>query len=58
MEKLFDERNEEKKELDSNQLQIFAKPRDVCYIKLGVNVGFEENGKDGFMRPVLVISKI
>ena len=58
MEKLFDEWNEEKKELDINVLQVFAKPRDVCYVKLGMNVWFEENGKSGFMRPVLVINKI
>jgi hypothetical protein len=27
-------------------------------MKLGTNIGYEENGKSGYMRPVLIIKKI
>jgi len=55
---LLDIWNEEKKQIDEKNLTVFAKPRQICYIKLGCNVWFEENGKRWFMRPVLIISKI
>jgi mRNA interferase MazF len=55
---LFNKWNEEKKEINNNNLKVFAKPRQVCYIKLGCNVGYEEDGKRWFMRPVLIINKI
>ena len=50
--------NGEKQFIDEKKLVVFAKPRDVCYVKLGYNIWFEENGKDWFMRPVLIINKI
>jgi len=55
---LFDQWNKEKQKIDEKRLCVFAKPRDVCYIKLGYNVWYEENGKTWFLRPVLVINKI
>jgi hypothetical protein len=34
------------------------KERDIWWVSVGVNVGFEEDGKNGnFVRPVLVIKK-
>ena len=30
----FDQWNEDKKVIDQNKITIFAKPRDICYIKL------------------------
>ncbi len=55
---IFDQWNNEKKHIDGLSLCVFAKPRDVCYIKLGYNIWFEENGKREFLRPVLIINKI
>ena len=55
---IFDQWNSEKKYIDTTSLYVFAKPRDVCYIKLWCNIWSEENGKREFLRPVLIINKI
>jgi mRNA interferase MazF len=57
---LFDKWNEEKKYLHSisERKDIFINPGEVWYIKMGINIGFEQNGKKEFRRPVLVIKKI
>ena len=57
-EKIFNQWNQEKQEIDEKILSVFAKPRDICYIKLGYNIWYEENGKSWFLRPVLIINKI
>jgi mRNA-degrading endonuclease toxin of MazEF toxin-antitoxin module len=55
----FDAWNEEKKSLDAQNLPIrHPKVRYIWYVKLGVNVGFESDGKKKFKRPVLVLAKI
>lgn len=59
---LYDERNETKKWIhfqEHDQVSnIFLNEREIWYTKLGVNVGYEENGKRWFLRPVLVLRKV
>ena len=53
----FDKWNQKKKDID--KLTSFLHPNvgEVWWIKLGLNVGSEINGKeDNFLRPVLVIN--
>ena len=41
-----------------NSLPPLYKERDIWWVSVGVNVGFEEDGKNGnYVRPVLVIKK-
>lgn len=55
----FDEWNEEKKKIHiTGQSTVFINPRDLWYVKMGVNVGNETNGKDEFIRPVLVLKRV
>ena len=60
MKKQFDQRNEQKKEIDASchEDSFYVKERQIWNVKLWVNVGCEENGKWWFMRPVLVVKKI
>lgn len=59
---LYDERNETKKEIhfqSQNQWKhFFLNEREIRYVRLWVNVGYEENGKKSFLRPVLVLKKV
>ena len=57
---MFDERNEEKKELHKRDdlEDFFVNEWEIWYVKLGVNVWFEQNGKNEYQRPVLVIQRI
>jgi mRNA interferase MazF len=69
---IFDEWNEEKKEIQSqvNEYKnltdeekkkvkkVYINEREVWYMKLGQNLWSESNGKKYFRRPVLVIKKV
>lgn len=56
---IFDFWNEQKKSLDNRKDVVFyVKPREIWFVKMGKNIGFEEDGKDDFLRPVLVLKKI
>ena len=58
MSKDFDTWNEQKKSLDRATKHILFKEREVWWCRLGVNVGYEQNGKgDNFFRPILVLKK-
>ena len=57
-ENLFDLWNNEKKLLNRKIRIVNPKPREIRYIKIGVNVWNEIFWKIWFFRPVLVISKI
>ena len=58
MSKRYDEWNEVKKETDSLVAPIF-KEREVYYMRLGDNVGHEQNGKgDKFVRPVIILKRL
>ena len=57
--KEFDEWNNDKKILAfCDNKKVYPKTRHIYYIKLGVNIGFESDGKIRFLRPVLVLAKL
>ncbi len=60
MEYDFDIWNEEKKSINSAPLskKFYVNHREIWFVKMGKNIGFEENGKDQFLRPVLVLKKV
>lgn len=54
----FDKWNEVKKDTHKEKGTVGFRNRDIFYIKMGQNVGFEQNGKgDNFVRPVIVLKK-
>ena len=54
----FDSWNGQKKVLDSLQNKKTFHEREIWFIKIGENVGFEQNGKgDEFLRPVIIFKK-
>lgn len=60
---LFDSWNQEKKHINKywstgKIKDFYINYRDVWYIKLGINVWYEQNWKTDFKRAVLVIKKI
>ena len=56
--KEFDEWNEVKKGISNNNQKFFIKQREIYWVYLGENIGFEQNGKgEEFLRPVLVYKK-
>lgn len=56
MKKHFDEWNDKKKHIDLSEKLIGVKQRDVVFVYMGQNIGFEQNGKgDEFLRPVVVL---
>lgn len=55
----FDEWNEEKKFLHTQELhERYINPREIWYVKMGLNIGNEQNGKKVFRRPILVMKRI
>jgi mRNA interferase MazF len=59
MEKDFDGWNHIKKEVnDGSAARVFFHPRELWFAHLGVNVGFEQDGRGKeFLRPVFVVRK-
>ena len=58
MEKDFDNWNIKKKKISQREEEILFHEREVWWCALGVNIGFEQDGKnDNFERPVLVMKK-
>ncbi len=54
--KHFDVWNHQKKEIDAKEHLTGIKERDVVFIHMGQNIGFEQNGKgEAFLRPVIVL---
>ncbi len=52
----FDTWNEIKKQIQNENAHLGYKNRDIFYIKMGHNIGFEQNGKGNqFIRPVVII---
>ncbi len=50
--------NDLKKSLSKKEKLISFKDRDIFYMNMGENLGFEQNGKgEGFVRPVIVFKK-
>jgi mRNA interferase MazF len=53
--KNFDKWNEVKKNLNKKNKLIIPKEREIYWASIGINIGFEQDGKgDKFSRPVLV----
>ncbi len=58
MNKNFDKWNKIKKETDNIKNIIKFQERHILFMKIGVNVGYEQDGKgEEFLRPVLVYKK-
>jgi mRNA-degrading endonuclease toxin of MazEF toxin-antitoxin module len=58
MQKNFDGWNIQKKKIHNSQRNIFFHEREVWWCSLGVNIGFEQDGKnDLFERPILILKK-
>ena len=56
MEKDFDKWNNQKKVIHNRGENKFYHPRDIWWCRLGLNVGYEQDGKDiDFERPILVL---
>ena len=54
----FDTWNTLKKKINNKKNTKTIRERDVFFISLGENIGFEQNGKgERFLRPVLVLRK-
>lgn len=55
----FNSRNKIKEELHNERRRVFVNEREVRVAHLGINIGFEEDGKgESFVRPVLVIKRL
>ena len=58
MPKDFDQWNGEKKKLELCNQKVFFRERDVFFVCLGVNIGYEQDGKNkNFSRPIIVLRK-
>ncbi len=56
--KEFDNWNEIKKETQDKKVTFIFKVREIYWLKVGQNIGYEVYGKgDDFLRPVLIIRK-
>ena len=56
--KKFDEWNEVKKKADNDNKLVGFRNRDIFYMKMGENIGFEQNGKgENFVRPIIILKK-
>ena len=56
MEKDFDGWNEEKKATNNREDRLLYHEREVRWCRLGVNIGFEQDGTGGdHSRPVLIL---
>ena len=52
----FDGWNKEKKRINDTNPPVFFHTREVWWCKLGINVGFEQDGKNKqFSRPVVIL---
>jgi mRNA-degrading endonuclease toxin of MazEF toxin-antitoxin module len=58
MKKDFQDWHKEKSEMDEFKERAFFHEREVWFTSLGVNVGFEQDGRgEKFLRPVIVLKK-
>ena len=55
MQDSYDKWNSVKKDTNSEELSVGFKQRDIFNVRVGQNIGFEQNGKGKeFVRPVLI----
>ncbi len=58
-EEQYNHRNQEKQELHfGNGSSFFVNTREIWFVKMWINVWYEENGKEEFMRSVVVLRKV
>ena len=58
MMKKFDEWNEVKKEIHTRKERLYFREGEIWWVNLGINIGYEIDGKsDMFSRPVLIVKK-
>jgi mRNA interferase MazF len=58
MNKDFKEWHNEKGDLHENKVRAFFHEREVWFASVGLNIGFEQDGRgDSFLRPVIVLKK-
>lgn len=58
MSKKFDNWNDVKKNLHGEHKAVIFKERDIFWVSIGVNIGYEQDGKgEIFSRPVVIIKK-
>src|SRR5579863_9837041 len=58
MHKDFDAWNHDKKAINAGGVYVFFHPRELWFAHLGVNVGFEQDGRGNeFLRPILIVRK-
>lgn len=56
--KQYNEWNIIKQSIESKEKSLIFKPREIFWLQMGQNIGYETNGKgDSFLRPVIVIRK-
>jgi len=55
----YDKWNEIKKETQKDKKIRLYKERDIFFIKMGQNIGYEQNGKgENFVRPIVILKRI
>jgi len=58
MQKDFDQWNEKKKQIDAKENRLFFYQREIWWVNLGLNIGYEQNGKGiEYTRPVIIAGK-
>ncbi len=58
MDKDFKEWFIQKNDLHKNKVRAFFHEREVWFASIGVNIGFEQDGRgDSFLRPVVILRK-
>ena len=56
---IYDKWNINKKNIQKSKTRnLFINIREIWFTKMGKNIGYEEDGKESFLRPVLVIKKV
>ena len=56
MDDQYNKWNKVKKEIASEKIFVGFKNRDIFYMKMGKNIGFEQDGKgNNFVRPVVIV---
>jgi len=58
MNQKFDNWNCLKKNINIKKKKVYFKERDIFYVRIGQNIGFEQSGKgEDFLRPVIILKK-
>ena len=57
--KLYDDWNNVKKEINSLKVKFGIRTKDICWVKVGRNIGSEEYGKGSlFLRPTIIVKQL